>query len=311
MLVISIFRRWMCVGACAAAVLLCVSGARAQRAGDKKTEPAPPEDITLKVKDGVRLRCKYYPGCNGKDTIPIMVIHGWKGKGAEFTSLAQTLQDPTYGGHAVIVPDLRGHGGSTKMYLRGDDDPIELDPDRFRPNDFKKMLADLETVKKFLVEQHNDQQLNIDRLCVIGSEMGAVLAVYWSAQDWSWPLLAGARQGQDVKALVLISPLKQFKGAKILQSMKDRAIQTEISMMILHGGIRAETSTARLIYQSLEKTDSKHGLYEKSFDTTLQGAKLLEQRELRVPEYIASFVRKELVEAPGEHGWEPRNIVND
>ena len=37
------------------------------------------------------------------------MLHGWKGNRTEYADLASFLQ--TQHGHAVLVPDLRGHGG--------------------------------------------------------------------------------------------------------------------------------------------------------------------------------------------------------
>ncbi len=59
---------------------------------------------------------------------------------------------------------------------------------------------DLEACKSFLMDKNNAGELNINKLCVVGVEMGAVVAVDWAAWDWHWPRLATGKQGQDVKA---------------------------------------------------------------------------------------------------------------
>ena len=82
--------------------------------------------------------------------------------------------------------------------------------------------GDVEMCKAFLMEKNNNKELNIDKLCLVGAEMGAVVAVDWAARDWSWPILPGRKQGQDVKALVLLSPEWSFKGMTIGPAINKR-----------------------------------------------------------------------------------------
>ena len=79
----------------------------------KRKPPAPPDPkrIALQTKDQVALTGTYFAGTKGENTVPIILIHGWEGVGGEFNPLAQFLQSL---GHAVVVPDLRGHGESVQ-----------------------------------------------------------------------------------------------------------------------------------------------------------------------------------------------------
>ena len=104
---------------------LAVSGIQNVHAQDDEENKLPPaEDITLTTKDGVVLHCSWYPGVNEKETVPIILLHGWEEDRHVYKDYALFLQQKH--GHAVIVPDLRGHGESTELA-----NGMELDLKRF------------------------------------------------------------------------------------------------------------------------------------------------------------------------------------
>ena len=84
-------------------------------ADEKVPEPEVPE---LTTKDELQLKATYFPGTKGQESIPVIIIHGLgpKSNRKEYddkdSGLASFLQKSL--GCAVIVPDLRGHGESTK-----------------------------------------------------------------------------------------------------------------------------------------------------------------------------------------------------
>ncbi len=63
--------------------------------------------------DGVLLTGSYYPGNAGKDTIPVVLLHGRGQDREEFDPLIPLLKSR---GYAIVAPDFRGHGKSTKRY---------------------------------------------------------------------------------------------------------------------------------------------------------------------------------------------------
>ena len=137
-------------GAIAALALLALLAAAVPAWGQAAKKEIPePEDLTLETKDGVSLRCTYYPGMAKKASIPIIMIHGWEGQRSEYDGLALALQSL---GHTIIVPDLRGHGQSTIVKLaNGDTEPI--DPGKFRQKELESMTRVIQDVGENLIER--------------------------------------------------------------------------------------------------------------------------------------------------------------
>ena len=275
----------------------------AQPADDDKIPE--PEDITLETKDLVQLKCTWYAGVNGKKTVPIIIVHGWEGNRNQFDSLALFLQSKEGGGHAVIVPDLRGHGASTSRKLPNGEE-VPLDRERFRPQDFAAMVQfDLEAVKSHLMKQNNEGKLNIEALTIVGSEFGSLVALGFAVQDWSWPQLATIKQGQDVKALVLISPEKTFKGMTATKALQHPVVRAHLSILIVAGRQdRSGYSDAKTIYTQLKRyhpdpppaeVRDKKDLFLGEPDTSLRGDKLITAPGLNVAGMIRSFIELRLV----------------
>ena len=206
--------------------------AHADAADDPAEKKIPaPADIDLETSDGLQMQATYYGSNQGKNAVPVIMLHAWKGSRADFAGLALDLQAR---GCAVIVPDLRGHGKSTTNQARR-----RASPSIRRPcveGDIEAMVTqDLEAVKTFLMDRNNAGELNIEKLCVVGNEMGATVAVNWAIYDWHWVQLPNVKQGQDVKALVLISPPMNFQGINIASSINQPLLQTGLSVLLIAG----------------------------------------------------------------------------
>ncbi len=182
----------------------------AAKRGEKLPGPQEISGSQLQTRDGVSLSATFFPGPEGKgkESVPVLLLHNWKSSRKEFAVLAPELQKK---GCAVLVPDLRGHGASKTQIVVGRGRPREekLDAAKFRANDYTNMAKyDMGALRSFLVKRNNAGELNLNKLVIVGSEMGAAVAMVWAAYDWTIPNYehAGIKQGQDVKALVLISP---------------------------------------------------------------------------------------------------------
>jgi pimeloyl-ACP methyl ester carboxylesterase len=269
---------------------------------DKDKEPIKPKNVELRTRDGVQLAATYYASNAGKEAVPIILLHQYKGSRADYQDLAMALQAANF---AVLVPDLRGHGQSKRQLLPNGRDK-EIDVALLNKQDLERMVVnDVETCKSFLLQQHNAGELNIDKLGIVGAEMGAVVAANWAALDWSWPVLATGKQGQDVKAVVLISPPWSFKGLTLQESINKRELTKRLSWLVVVGAQQAgEARDAKRIHQVLEKVHpippaaeaaEKQALYFLPKDTTLQGTKLLDSKDLNVAAGIVEFFKRRLV----------------
>ncbi len=268
----------------------------------------------LLTQDGVQLVATYYPASEtkGKDAVPVILLHSRKGSRADFESLAPMLQRE---GCAVLVPDLRGHGDSTRVIAST---RTLLDANRLSPDQYGRMVRfDMETLKSFLMKENNEEKLNIEKLTIVGAEMGAAVALEWAKLDWSWPILGGGRkQGQDVKALVLISPDWSVPGLSIQSALEHQAIRSGLSVLIVAGGEDSKAAAdAKRLHKLLEAARPKvsgpqQNLFIGLAPTKLQGTKLLGVRELKIgkmtPEQlIGAFIQLRAARQP--YQWRARN----
>jgi pimeloyl-ACP methyl ester carboxylesterase len=283
-----------------AAVALLIVGSAVALAQDKNaaSKTPPPEPVDMATLDGVALKATFYPGTKGNQTVPVVLLHMFKGSRKDYQKLALYLQSQ---GHAVLVPDLRGHGDSTKV--QGMARPLEADS-LPRAGFLGMAEGDMEACKKFLVERNNKGELNIEKLCLVGAEMGAVVAADYAQLDWSWPVLATGKQGQDVKALVLISPVWSFHGLQMKQAMADPNVRGGISVLIVVGKEKArDAAEANRLYSTFKRyhpdADAEkaadRSLFFMELDTSLQGTKILDEN-LRLDEMIAKFIQLRLVD---------------
>jgi pimeloyl-ACP methyl ester carboxylesterase len=288
----------------------------AQRQEDKAKASAKlpaPEDLSLQTTDGVELVLTYYPGSKGKQSIPVVLLHGFKQSRSDFAELAKELQSM---GCAVIAPDLRGHGDSTRVKGARKDETLKAAG--MPPMQFGAMVTrDMEVIKKFLWEKNNEGELNIDKLCILGSDMGASVALNFTladaaAQDVNRVQRPDYKLGRFVKALVLISPELSFRGLP-LRAGNARAIP-DVAMLILVGKQDPKAmDEAKQIHRIFEKfhpeptgddkdKNDKRTLFFGKLPTSLQGDKLLDEK-FNVPAIVADFIDRRLVKSDESREW--------
>ncbi len=287
------------------AVAVTVSAQRPRGNQDPKLKP---RTVTLKTKDGIALRAFYFPSDKGKEAVTVLLVHEWQGQASPYGKLVLALRDA---GCAVLVPDYRGHGGS-KEYTnaRGESDTFNIA--QMSKRDVENIIAfDLEKSKAFLKEENNEGNLNLNALVVIGIREGCVMAARWAQRDWSFPSVGSLKQGQDVKALVFISPEKQIKGIGIDPTLGDPNL-LRLPIMIVAGKTSDEAAEAERMGKRIESIKKRIGRGEatgfdfKMFDTNLGGARLVNDVSTVIPS-IVSFVNSEVKISDEENPWVERD----
>ena len=254
-------------------------------------ETPAPEVVVLATSDGVKLTTTYFkPAAAEGDqaqAIPFILLHDWESDRTQLLKYGSFLQSR---GHAVIVPDLRGHGESTVVESLAK----PIDAKKFRRNEVSSVALDIERCKKYLVKRNNEGEVNIDMLSVVAVGETSVLAVEWVFNDWyAFPPFNGngIKQGQDVKSLILVSPRKKLKGLSLVANWKDNLFSgangNGIPLMIIWGsGDDSAAKDSESLFKLVEKSrpDPKEieDPEEREKATTLRGVPIRGNRSTGV-----------------------------
>jgi dienelactone hydrolase len=290
------------------------------------------EELRLETSDGIRIAAWYYPAPeDAKAVATVILVHDLEGSHKTVDNLARNLQRA---GCAVVAPDLRCHGGSgsrpaapTGSGGKGD----AMEPRMLKKIDLESMAAatggrlrdqsamrgEIEAVRSWIKQKSDGGTLDIDRLCVVGCGLGGTLASMWTAADWNWPPTTTGPQGQQVRALALISPVWATKGISMSVPLTSDAIQHAIPLMVVAG--KGDRDAIRLFdqlkrFRPSEWFQQRAGLpAEKAkdledpadgtaffiqIDTTLTADKLANDPALKVADQIKTFFTLALARKP-------------
>lgn len=295
--------QWIIAMVCLVAI--AVAGTVSAQPPDPKLKP---RMVKLETKDGIELRAFYFPSDKGKEATTVLLVHEWQGQASPYSKLVIALRDA---GCAVLVPDYRGHGGSREyINARGQKDQFNIA--QMSKTDVENIIRfDLEKAKGFLKEENDEELLNLNALVVIGVREGCVMAAHWAQRDWSFPSVGSLKQGQDVKALVFISPRKQVKGIGIDPVITNPAI-INLPIMIVAGGASPEASEARRLGKRVEGIKTRIGRGEASgyelqlVPTNLSGPSLVNEVSAVIPG-IVNFIKSNVDVTDDANQWVKRD----
>jgi len=214
----------------------------------------PKTEVLRAAGDGYPIHITYYPvnaeaaaaGGGAQNSPVVVLLHGanenrllWD-KGSAPRGVNPFPSELQNRGYAVITVDLRKHGESVP--------PGEKEP-MIGPNDYAGMLGDLAAVKKFIFDEHQRKALNMNKTGIIAVGMSVPIALAFAEADWKMRpyddhALAAMRtpRGQDIRALVLISP--ELSSGKVQGSRSAsflRAPEFNIAIQIVAGADDTQT----------------------------------------------------------------------
>ncbi len=276
-----------------------------------------PERVLMETRDGVELHADWYGGAGGKEAVPVILLHDWDSDRSKLLPLAAYLQKQRQ--YAVLVPDLRGHGES--LTVKGSDD--ELQRSRFKKIELASMWQDIESCRRFLQEKNDAGELNLSLLVVLACGKTGIHATNWCVTDWSWPRIGGVKQGQNVKALILISPRRRFKSLKLNDSLKSVLLagrDEALPVLLVWGDKHAPADKdGSFIYETLaesrdqpEEFDDvddqwqRQNLFRVVYDSDREAERLLEEKSSMLFPDVALFIEKKVADRNEDFPWESR-----
>lgn len=279
------------------------------------------EDRILSTKDGYNLHVTYYKSTMERDAAVVVLLHMKDGNRfvwqTEPNGFARTLQKE---GFAVVTVDLRYHGenkgggaaaaGNANQGGPGKKKGKKAQGLDLKLGDYDAMVElDMEAVKSFIYEEHQAGRLNMAKMGIVGPEMGASIAAAYAVLDWDKEPYDDGQpgyqtpRGQDVRALVLISPEEKYHGIlmpKLLPPLKDA--EKQIAILVCSGSDPREKAQADKIFDMInppisgnkENRANADRMYIKAYTPKLTGTDLLEKKEVGVEALMLGFLDKHL-----------------
>jgi dienelactone hydrolase len=155
--------------------------------------------VRLMSADNISVFATYYPVEQSPAPV-VVLVHGLKQNREVWSGFAMSLQRS---GIAALTLDLRGHGESTRALTASG--PMALDVSRFRAQDFRAMLLDVEAAVGWLQQQ---PEINRRRIALLGASLGANVALLYTSVN------------EDVAALALLSPGINYRGLRTDEAIK-------------------------------------------------------------------------------------------
>lgn len=292
----------------AAVLSLSITSLVVAQDASQKVDKTPRTEVVRSL-DRWPITFTYYPSDMGEKAPVVILLHNrggnrfiW-GNPPQLKGFADKLQSV---GFAVATVDLRHHGQSSREKAGGG----SASSPKLTKRDYLGMGADVEAVKRFLIEEHQRHRLNIRKLAIVGAEMTGPIALSYAATDWAKlpyedaPTLAACTpRGQDVRALVLLTPEVSVPGvnpARAIMSLRDPA--KGLHIMIAAGDRdRAGKAAAKKIHDQLSGIagNEKRMFLLTNYNSNGKGTDLVsgKSRQAILETQMLAFLSKEVKDA--------------
>jgi pimeloyl-ACP methyl ester carboxylesterase len=285
--------------------LLLAVGTTAQAADSRSPR-------VLQTDDNWGIYISYYPALGDRETItkeaPVVVLlHGDKDNRLVYEGargLAGRLQEA---GCAVITVDLRKHGQSTNVaQVGGEGSSPKNSEANIQAADYRNMVDfDMEAVKRFILQQHEAKKLNMRKLGIVAAGPSVGVAVAYAVADWlKEPYDDGPSEetktprGQDVRAMVFLSPPARVKGLNLNESVSAiRNPDWNIAFLTLFGKAnRDDKKDSESFNKRLggNGKTSKDRIYLVPVNVPSRGTDLLGIRDIDTEGAIIKFFKRHL-----------------
>jgi len=279
--------------------------------------------------DRVLLTGSFYPGHADKDTVPVILLHGHGKSREEFAPLITEMKKR---GYAILAFDFRGHGESITRFpdprelmqqqaSRNQEQgmpnphregmmvppqpqmppqppkPVEYLQESFKRVDYENLYKfDCLPFYQFLVQQNNAEKLNLNKLVIIGVDMGGTVGGQITKQLWA------NSKGKNVRSLVIVSPNYDLFSKTLLKEAK--CFHKEVPLLMMVGQLDRQSRENALnlrediLGKEKRKDDDPTSLSSPvpiaEFPTERQGGELLKESKLGVPQRIADYIDETL-----------------
>ncbi|HET6424751.1 MAG TPA: alpha/beta fold hydrolase [Planctomycetaceae bacterium] len=280
------------------------------------------EDKVLTTKDGVRINITYFPSAAGKNAPVAILLHGkggnrlaWHTGVGQIPGFAPALQTNDF---AVVTVDLRGHGQNIASDGGAAAANKKSDTQKLTARDYQAMVVgDMEAVKKFLFEEHQKEMLNMNKLAIVATDFSTAVALNYTDLDWSKEPYDDASvpaqrtpRGQDVRALVLISPDGTVPGLATNQAVtRIRVLQMPVMIGVGNKDSLDRNAAKKLSELIAPKALDKPHVFFETYESKLRGLDLL-NKNVGLEKQMYTFLDEHVKKSPGE--WRNRKSpLND
>jgi hypothetical protein len=281
-----------------------------------KQEPPKPKytvtEVELTTKDGFPLQATWYEGDRGTGAGAILMLHDLGRTRRDFEALATFFAN---NGHCVLVPDLRGHGDSA-LDAAGQ----KYAPKKYGQPESLAIQTDIEACKKFLVQKNDAEICNIELMVIVTCGATSIPTLSWCVVDWSY-LPAVVKQGQDVKAVVMLGPVRSHQSWQINPLVKTPLLSGSghpqpLELMLISGEKSGSFRDTKSLYSSWsasrgrkdeEDNWEKHNIYLLTTESAHDGIASVMRHPDLVPDAIFDFFENRVFNRAEEYGHKSRS----